>query len=472
MGALISKFRQTNESDYEKILSDLDNNIRKAELRLSAIKLREKRFTGLWLLYSMLAWIGYAAVFLFYLHHEYHDIPQTWALAFAPIVFGLPLIYFGRSAINVWFKRAQTNEESELNLLRADQRLKVEELKKRTAYYSTKTLLERYDPSSQQQRVNNGGRSARPDNKPLNRPQNGQQGVMPPGNIADPGLRQRTGLGVSNAHGGVPPGMRPSGLDQRSGQGVGPNMGISTGMQPPMGHALGPRGPQGPFVQGPNAPYPPPQQHQGHIGQNPYGSPNMEKHWYDKIVDVIVGDEGPDTKYALICGQCYAHNGLALPQEIETIRHDSSLLQVAQQRPLPASRDPSPSPAHRSPVVPDHDARSSVEHSGHGVGSPVDVQQELEANGSSSERSEEHSENSIEFVNNWNDSDVEHPGKTDEDDVDIAGYNVESAAVESDDFDSQKKRGAGKGTEKSSEKAKKQTKTKTSSAKKGRAKVA
>jgi hypothetical protein len=35
--------------------------------------------------------------------------------------------------------------ESQLSLLRADQRLKVEELKKKTAYYSTKTLLERYD---------------------------------------------------------------------------------------------------------------------------------------------------------------------------------------------------------------------------------------------------------------------------------------------------------------------------------------
>lgn len=35
--------------------------------------------------------------------------------------------------------------ESQLSMLRADQRLKVEELKKKTAYYSTKTLLERYD---------------------------------------------------------------------------------------------------------------------------------------------------------------------------------------------------------------------------------------------------------------------------------------------------------------------------------------
>jgi hypothetical protein len=34
--------------------------------------------------------------------------------------------------------------------LRAQQKLKVEELKKKTAYYTTKSLLERYDESSRQ----------------------------------------------------------------------------------------------------------------------------------------------------------------------------------------------------------------------------------------------------------------------------------------------------------------------------------
>lgn len=87
----VAILEQGNESDYEKILSDLDSNIRKAELRLSAIKIREKRFAGLWLVYSVLAWVGYAAVFAFYLHHEYADETQTWALAFAPIALGFPM---------------------------------------------------------------------------------------------------------------------------------------------------------------------------------------------------------------------------------------------------------------------------------------------------------------------------------------------------------------------------------------------
>ncbi|KAG0033463.1 hypothetical protein BGZ81_008416 [Podila clonocystis] len=414
MGALISRLRQGNESDYEKILSDLDSNIRKAELRLSAIKIREKRFAGLWLVYSVLAWVGYAAVFAFYLHHEYADETQTWALAFAPIAFGFPIIYAGRSLINIWFKRAQTNEESQLNLLRADQRLKVEELKKKTAYYSTKTLLERYDPSSQQQRVS--GTRPGPEGKLVPPTQNGQRPMQP--NTMDPGLRQRSGLGVTNSQGGLL-GMGPHGQEQ--GQGQGRPMGMSSGMQPPGGNMHTPRGPQGHFPPQPN--YQNQQSNHGHPGRgsSPYGSSNTEKHWYDKIVDVIVGDEGPDTKYALICGQCFAHNGLALPQEIDVIQYvcpkcnyfnpprrktaaagrpmtspDATLLQ-AREQPLPASRDPSPSPL-RHPV-PEHDEYDLPENPG-----PMEDSRQDHQN----DKSEEHSENSIEFVNNWNDSDLEN----------------------------------------------------------------
>jgi len=60
-------------------------------MRLSAINVREKRFMGLWLIYTLLAWVGYSAVFALYLHQQYSDEPQPWALAFAPVVIGLPM---------------------------------------------------------------------------------------------------------------------------------------------------------------------------------------------------------------------------------------------------------------------------------------------------------------------------------------------------------------------------------------------
>ncbi|KAF9541844.1 hypothetical protein EC957_002614 [Mortierella hygrophila] len=444
MGGIISRLRQSNDSDYEKILSDLDSNIRKAEMRLSVVNLREKRMMGLWLIYSVLSWIGYTAVFGLYLHQQYYDDPQKWALAFAVVVLGIPVIYSGRSVISVWYKRSKTTEESQLSILRADQRLKVEELKKKTAYYSTKTLLERYDPSSQQQR-SNGARPSGPDGRPNSAQQNGQPRPQQP-NMLDPGLRQRQGQGVMNGP------MNPA-LQGRP-------MGVSSGMQPqphhmgqgPQGHPNGPRAPQQtPFGPG----------HPNHAMSPPYGYPNNERHWYDKIVDVIVGEEGPDTKYALICGQCFAHNGLALPQEIEDIQYvcpkcnflnpsrrrtrlaaagigsspnpDSTFLRAVE-KPLPFSREPSPAPSmDRSPRSDDqhqHNQHQHHHHNGPGLSegtSPEPVSDHVPTGERSSESDD------IEFVNNWHDSDAEgvhHDEESEDEDRDGAqGYVVSSKDV-------------------------------------------
>jgi hypothetical protein len=46
--------------------------------------------------------------------------------------------------------------------------------------------------------------------------------------------------------------------------------------------------------------------------------------WLDRLVDAIIGDDR-NTRYALICPRCYAHNGLARPDEFDTIRTASLL---------------------------------------------------------------------------------------------------------------------------------------------------
>jgi len=42
--------------------------------------------------------------------------------------------------------------------------------------------------------------------------------------------------------------------------------------------------------------------------------PPPRKQWYDKLADVILGDDdaagSPSSRYALICQKCFAHNGL------------------------------------------------------------------------------------------------------------------------------------------------------------------
>ncbi len=45
----------------------------------------------------------------------------------------------------------------------------------------------------------------------------------------------------------------------------------------------------------------------------------------DRILDLIVGEETPSNKYALVCEKCYNHNGLAAAEEFEQIRNRSNI---------------------------------------------------------------------------------------------------------------------------------------------------
>jgi hypothetical protein len=39
-----------------------------------------------------------------------------------------------------------------------------------------------------------------------------------------------------------------------------------------------------------------------------------ERTWVDRVLDLIVGEDAPSSKYALICENCFAHNGLCAPE--------------------------------------------------------------------------------------------------------------------------------------------------------------
>jgi hypothetical protein len=164
-----------------------------------------------------------------------------------------------------WYDQRQKKEEANLAKLRKEQKDKLEDLKKKTSYYTTQSLLERYDDAllkkkkEEQQRLQQQQQQQQQQTrKPVS---------MPPRHLQQP---QR----FPNA-GPVPSGQQ---LPPLSGQ----------------------------------------QQQQQ---QQPILPPaRSEPQWYDKIVDALVGDAGPETKYALICTHCYHHNGLVLKEEFDTIR--------------------------------------------------------------------------------------------------------------------------------------------------------
>ncbi|CAM0140601.1 hypothetical protein VKS41_006626 [Umbelopsis sp. WA50703] len=264
MGAWISRQKKTDDGDYEKILSELDAKLQNAEIKLSEIKIRERRINVMFVLYGFALWAIYLAYCFATLHNAEVEA-RTYAIKIAPVVLIPAIIYFGRRGLKWFYTRKQTNEESNVASLRAQQKLKVEELKKKTAYYTTKSLLERYDESSRQK---------------AKQPAPGMAPAKKNANERDPNFGHKPSPMIQN-----------NPLLHRPQQ---PNVNLNMNMQQ---------------------------------AGRPNMQPNMRptqparREWYDKLVDAIVGEDGPETKYALICNHCSTHNGLVLPQEIETIQY-------------------------------------------------------------------------------------------------------------------------------------------------------
>ncbi|KAI8071685.1 hypothetical protein BC940DRAFT_316901 [Gongronella butleri] len=271
MGGLLSKER-TDPNDYEKVLSELDGKIQKAELRLTEIKLRQRRTGVLWVIYATLVWLVYVVYCFFTLQ----DAPMASStFQAAPIVITPVGIYYMRKALTWFYAKKQSSEESHLSSLRAQQRLKVEELKKKTSYYTTQSLLERYDAEAVARKK-----------------QQQQQQQLMAQQQKQQELRQR----------------KP----------------VSAG--PTMNRPMAPQGHMTTFKGGDQVRAPAFQQHQapmitmGGPGA-PAAAPRGPPQWYDKLIDALVGEDGPETKYALICQHCFMHNGLILPTEVETIQY-------------------------------------------------------------------------------------------------------------------------------------------------------
>ncbi|KAK1225841.1 hypothetical protein PQX77_011202 [Marasmius sp. AFHP31] len=211
MSFITRLFQKKDDDDYETVLSRLANDIQKRQVKLSEIRLRERRATLLVTLYTLAGWVAYVAL---------------WYTSILP----------GRNSGGTTERAVR---EKTLQQLLKQQRAKVEEIKKKTNFYSTRDLLQRYDEQS---------------------------------SPSTP-LRQR-----------VPP-------QQQAGQPVTPQ-------QPRLNASLNGQ-PRTPLSQGLQA-------HLSPVLPSP-GPPR--KQWFDKLADVVLGDEDP-ARFALICEKCFAHNGL------------------------------------------------------------------------------------------------------------------------------------------------------------------
>ncbi|KAJ3515675.1 hypothetical protein NLJ89_g1599 [Agrocybe chaxingu] len=186
-------FSQTKEEDYETVLSNLASDIQKRQVHLSEIRLRERRSTLLVTLYTLAAWAAYVSIWYldalpsFQRGGYIRNANVERAVKGFPVIIGPIVVLFIRRVVQIWYKRKGDAEERSLKDLMKIRRDKVEEIKKKTNYYSTRDLLQRYDeaPSATPGRPRVPGGPGQPSpstpQRPASVPSNGNPLLQTPG---------------------------------------------------------------------------------------------------------------------------------------------------------------------------------------------------------------------------------------------------------------------------------------------------
>ncbi|XP_057704253.1 endoplasmic reticulum junction formation protein lunapark-B isoform X2 [Corythoichthys intestinalis] len=283
MGTIISRWK-TKPTTVEQ-LENLDKEIKELEEFRAKNQRLQKLWVGRLLIYSSVFYLlTCLVVYCLYL-------PDQWLhrLAMALPFFAYPvLVWFIRKLlIFIFFKRTERNSDI-LEELKVTKKKILEEVMETETYKNAKVILERFDPEAK--------KKAELESTPV-RPQ-----VTPrPGQD----IRQR---GVAMRPPGTPAAMMMT--SPPDGQHT-PGSGATPVGGPPERAAVYQVG----VARTPRSPIP-------GVGLHPPGPPlarpilPRERGALDRVVEYLVGD-GPQNRYALICQQCFSHNGMALKEEFQ-----------------------------------------------------------------------------------------------------------------------------------------------------------
>ncbi|GAA6022568.1 hypothetical protein JCM10207_006588 [Rhodosporidiobolus poonsookiae] len=277
MGSWLSRPR---EPDYDTVLSRLQEQISARQAKLQQIRLRERRANALFITYGFGLWVLYSVLWWFKVIGANFGPLHMKALFAAPVILLPVVIIFARRFIRWFYHRKQDKEEKTLKVLVKEKQDKVEEIKKKTGYYTTRDLLEKYD---EQLRKSAGASASNP---------------ATPAKQGTPKPTSKAAIPFPSAP-GTP--ARPASA-----------LGFSTPPQQP--RFPPPGGPQPPFSPAAGAVAFPPQ---------PPATP-QPRTFMDKFADALLGvspEESSPSKYALICGKCYSHNGLVPPAEFDFVQY-------------------------------------------------------------------------------------------------------------------------------------------------------
>ncbi|NXN32683.1 LNP protein, partial [Nycticryphes semicollaris] len=285
--------KQAKPSTVE-VLEKIDKEIQTLEEFREKNQRLQKLWVGRLLLYSSLLYLITCLVVYFWC------LPDEWTarLIMTLPFFAFPLIIWCIRTLLIFFfsKRTERNNDA-LEDLKSQKKKILEEVMEKETYKTAKLILDRFDPesSAKEAELPSAGTSAAP------RP--GQE------------IRQRT---TAQRNASAPPPVTPKQGSPKSPVPASPNLQRDTSALsgPPERTVV-------PSLQSPRRPGSPATSVPG-MGLHPPGPPlarpilPRERGVVDRVIEYLVGD-GPQNRYALICQQCFSHNGMALKEEFEYI---------------------------------------------------------------------------------------------------------------------------------------------------------
>ncbi|KAJ1722416.1 hypothetical protein LPJ53_003175 [Coemansia erecta] len=299
------------EDNYEQILASLEQEIRQAEKQRVRAVNRVDWWSRNWVFYVGIGWLAYVAGFVLYVWPERNSSHADDLLFhLVSVVVLLVVLYYGRVVIRSLGQRAVVRNERVVDELKEQLKARLDELKKKTAFDTTKTLIDKYSIGERQEKAM--GASDRMRQQQQQMEMKGRRQTMPD---FDGSPRPQGGVADANA--------------PAAGGGTQRQLAIQRQLQMQQQQSMNAAATTlGTRVGGPMSP--------GSTGVvklpgrsaslQPMDSPvkgSGTRPWLDKLVDQLVGDVGgADDRYALICRSCYAHNGLVLEEEINDIQYN------------------------------------------------------------------------------------------------------------------------------------------------------
>lgn len=350
---------QSDEPDYEEILSKITETIEKEEIKLARLRYRRRRvrvWTSLltllgFIIYGAIAWLGSVS------SGEGTSLLtrlRGWLLfLFLPITLTLQWRIVG-----FYYDRRTTIVNESLELHRDQKRLKIEEFKTKTHYYANRSLIERFDEEGThaQAPANADGGGAKLRQRRKGEDSGGKKGALASSNSFNRSFGRDAGdPGAGSAMSGTPSKIAPGAAGQGLHLGQSPATPRIVGSLP--SNSQSPAMSSAPNGMGPSLlPYPqlhplsttpprrpmlsrPASDTEGSLVREPPRSPlPAPRTWQDRVIDLIVGSDDrnilaqqeaarereetlPDRRFALVCHHCHGHNGLVRKSEFASVQY-------------------------------------------------------------------------------------------------------------------------------------------------------